>query len=162
MERNPYEYDNTVSWMPQQQQVYAGSGTNQYEQRLPPLRQVPTPRATGAAQKPKLPKPMPKARTLQLAHSLKQVILVASFVGFGTLSGLVALHQVGSTTTTSSTNQTTTTTSQKTSSSNGFLHQEGHNVGSDDSNNSTSSSSSNSSTSSASSSSQPVSGTRTS
>src|SRR5579875_1668602 len=135
MERNPYEYDNTVSWMPQQQQVYAGSGTNQYEQRLPPLRQVPTPRATGAAQKPKLPKPMPKARTLQLAHSLKQVILVASFVGFGTLSGLVALHQ------------------------------EGHNVGSDDSNNSstsTSSSSSNSSTSSASSSSQPVSGTRTS
>src|SRR5579875_1390048 len=158
MERNPYEYDNTVSWMPQQQQVYAGSGTNQYEQRLPPLRQVPTPRATGAAQ-------MPKARTLQLAHSLKQVILVASFVGFGTLSGLVALHQVGSTTTTSSTNQTTTTTSQKTSSSNGFLHQEGHNVGSDDSNNSstsTSSSSSNSSTSSASSSSQPVSGTRTS
>lgn len=192
METNPYEYDGSVSWIPQQNQAYNGQNNGQDGQQRPPVRQMQ--RGAGTAQKPGRSKPMPKARTLELAHSLKQWLVVASVVGFGTLSGLAAFHRVGTATATGSSNSTgqMSQTTSSSSSSNGFLQQRGehdehgeHNDGSDDSdsasnssnststNSSSSSTSTNSSssststgsstsTSSASSSSQPVSGTRTS
>ena len=181
METNPYEYDRSVAWIPQQNQGYAGRNNSQsMQQRLPARQaQAPAPEVVGAAQRPKLPKPMPKARALELAHTFKRWLVVASFVGFGTLSGLAAFHQVGTTTSASASSQTSQTTSSS-SSSNSFLHQrEEDHDGSDDSDDSAGSSSSNNSTgtnssssststgnstgtSSSSTSSQPVSGTRTS
>jgi hypothetical protein len=44
---------------------------------------------------------MPKVQALALARTLKKWLAVASLVGFLSLSGLVAYHQVGTTTTAS-------------------------------------------------------------
>lgn len=150
METNPYEYDRTVPWIPQQ---------NVGAQFIAPSR----------APKPKSPERMPKARALALARALKKWLVIASFVSFGTLSGLVAFHQVGTTTSnTSHTNQSSSKSSQATatatpSSSNGFFDQQGgNNLGSSNSSQGSTSGSSNSSqgsTSGSSNSSQtPVSG----
>jgi len=80
-------------------------------------------------QSPKKPAAMPKARTLALAHTLKKWLTVASLVGFGTFSGLIAYHQLGSATTTSGTSQTTTATPTATQNSNNFFQQGGNNIG---------------------------------
>jgi hypothetical protein len=141
METNPYEYDRTVPWIPQQ---HVGS---QFIAPRPPVgAQFIAP--TGAP-KPKSPERMPKARALALARTLKKWLVIASFVSFGTLSGLVAFHQVGITT--SNTNQSSTKSSQVTatatpSSSNGFFDQQGgNNLGSSNSSQGSNSGSSNSS-----------------
>lgn len=138
METNPYEYDRTVPWIPQQNQRY----DSRYF----------TPRTTqqpvGArGPKPRSPERMPKVRTLALARTLKKWITIASIVCFGTLSGLVALHQVG--TTASHPNQSSSKSSQATatpSSSNGFFDQQGgNNFGSSNSSQGSTDGSSNSS-----------------
>ena len=157
METNPYEYDTSVQWRPQQNQLYEGRYVSpRTGQQQPPVLQNQRPQLRSGNQKPKPPEKMPKARALALARSFKKWLVVASLVSFGTFSGLVAFHQVGSTTTASgstssgssstSSKSSQTTSSSKSSSSN-FLNQGGNNVGS-------SSSSSSSST--------PVSGTSTS
>ena len=38
---------------------------------------------------------MPKARALELVHTFKQGLVVASLAGFLTLGGLAAFHHVG-------------------------------------------------------------------
>jgi uncharacterized membrane protein len=166
METNPYEYERNSAWMPQQNEGYADQKSRQSMQR-PSVRQGQALASQGAGMARK-PKPMPKARALELARSMKRWLVVASFVGFGALSGLAAYHQVGTTATASSTGQTSQTTGSS-SSSNGFLRQQGeNNVESGESDNSGQSSSSSSSSqgsssaSSSSTASQPVSGTRTS
>jgi hypothetical protein len=160
METNPYEYDTTVPWRPQQNQLYEGRYANARTGQIrPPVLQ--NQRSQPGNGKPRPPEKMPKARALALAHRLKRWLAVASVVSFGTFSGLVAFHHVGSTTTASQ--STSSQSSAKTSSSNSssqnsssFLKQKGgNNLGS--------SSSSQASTSGSSSSSQtPVSGTHTS
>ena len=134
METNPYEYDRTVPWVPQQNQRYDGryftprttqqpvgaAHSAQFIASRPP--------AVARGPKPRSPERMPKARALALARTLKKWITIASIVCFGTLSGLVALHQVG--TTASHTNQSSSKSSQATatpSSSNGFFDQQGGN-----------------------------------
>ena len=97
MERNPYEYERAVPWIPQQNRLS--------EARYIPVR--PTPQLTALQyqewqqrvqdQKPRLQERMPKARALELAQTYKKRIVFASLVVFGLLSGLVAYHQVGST-----------------------------------------------------------------
>jgi len=162
METNPYEYDTTVPWRPQQNQLYEGRYANARTGQIrPPVLQ--NQRSQPGNGKPRPPEKMPKARALALAHRLKRWLAVASVVSFGTFSGLVAFHHVGSTTTASQSTSTSSQSSAKTSSSNSssqnsssFLKQKGgNNLGS--------SSSSQGSTSGSSSSSQtPVSGTHTS
>jgi hypothetical protein len=173
METNPYEYDTTVPWRPQQNPLYEGRYTSARTGQIqPPVLQNQRPQPGNG--KPRPPEKMPKARALALAHRLKRWLAVASLVSFGTFSGLVAFHQVGSTTTASQSTSTSSRSSQKTSSSNSssqnsssFLKQKGaNNLGTSSSSqgsSSGSSSSSRGSTSGSSSSSQtPVSGTQTS
>lgn len=156
METNPYQYDTTLPWMPQQNQVYAGEGVTQQagQQRLPRPQNQGLPQR-GAGQKPGAAEKMPKARALALANTLKRWLAVASIVGFGTISGLVAFHQVGTTTSqstqsSSGSSKTNSTSSSSSQNSNNFLNQQGGNT------------SGSSSSSSSSSSSTPVTGTSTS
>ncbi|HEX6556213.1 MAG TPA: hypothetical protein VF026_25870 [Ktedonobacteraceae bacterium] len=128
METNPYEYDRTVPWVPQQNQRYDSryftSRTAVGAQFIEPIPPV----AHSRRPKPRSPERMPKARALALARTLKKWLTIASIVCFGTLSGLVAFHQVG--TTTSHTNQSSSKSPQATatpSSSNGFFDQQGGN-----------------------------------
>jgi hypothetical protein len=156
METNPYQYDTTLPWMPQQNQVYAGEDVTPRtaQQRLP------RPQSQGrsqssAGQKPGAAGKMPKARALALANTLKRWLAVASIVGFGTISGLAAFHQVGttssqSTQSSSGSSKTNSTSSSSSQNSNNFLNQQGGNT------------SGTSSSSSSSSSSTPVTGTSTS
>jgi hypothetical protein len=103
------------------------------------------------------PQKMPKARVLALTNTLKKWLAIASIVGFGTLSGLVAFHQVGTTTTqtSSGSSKTNSTTNSSSNNSNSFLQQQGGNTGGTSSSSTTSSSTSSSS-------STPVTGTGTS
>lgn len=157
METNPYQYDTSLPWMPQQNQVYAGEGVTPQaapQQRLPRSQNQGRPQK-GAGQKPRAAEKMPKARALALANTLKRWLAVASIVGFGTISGLAAFHQVGTTSTqsaqsSSGSSKTNSTSSSSSQNSNNFLNQQGGNT------------SGTSSSSSSSSSSTPVTGTSTS
>ena len=144
METNPYEYDRTVPWVPQQNQRY---DSRYFTPRTAVRAQFIAPSPPARGPKPISPERMPKARALALARTLKKWLTIASIVCFGTLSGLVAFHQVG--TTTSHTNQSSSKSSQATatpSSSNGFFDQQGgNNFGSSNSSQGSTSGSSNSS-----------------
>ena len=166
METNAYEYDRTISWIPQQNQRYEGNYVTAHTgQQRPVVLQNQKPQQRSVDQKPKPPRPMPKARALALARTFKKWLVIASLVSFGTFSGLAAFHQVGITatqtsaassqkTSTTSAQKTTTTSSSQNSSS--FLNQQGgNNFGS--SNSSQGSNSGSSSTTQA-----PVSGSHTS
>lgn len=167
METNPYEYNGTIPWIPQQNQLYEGNYTTASTgQQRPAVLQNLKPQQRSVDQKPKPPKPMPKARALALARTFKKWLVIASLVSFGTFSGLVAFHQVGTAatqTSSASSQKTPTTTAQKTStttasSQNGssFLNQQGgNNFGSSNSSQGSTSGSSNSSQA-------PVSGSHTS
>lgn len=147
METNPYQYDNYVRTVP----------------RVPQQR--------GGAYSPKSAERMPKARALALARTLKKWLVIASLASFGTFSGLVAYHQVGTTATStkSGSSQKTvsaTPSSSQNSNSNSFFKQQGGNNFGSNNSSSTSASGSDSSSStsvggsggSSSSSSTPVSG----
>src|SRR6266704_6307023 len=122
MEKDLYDYDTTVQGTPQQKRLYEGrlvtAQTSQQQLPRPQIQGLPQ---SAVGQKPKAPEKMPKARALALARTLKRWLAVASIVGFGTFSGLVALHQVGTTasqsTHTSSGSSTTTSTTTSSSSS---------------------------------------------
>ncbi len=123
MEMNPYEYDRTVPRGLQQNQLYEGrSVTEQVGQPRPPVLQN---------QKPKPPARMPKAQALAFVNKFKQWLVVASLVGFGTFSGLAALHQVNATAVASQTSSVSSQTSSSTTSSsqksNNFFNQQGGN-----------------------------------
>ena len=154
METNPYEYDKTQPWIPQQNQLYQNRPAAQNEQQLIQSQNQNMPQRH-VGQKPGTQAKMPKARALALANSLKRTLAVASIIGFGMFGGLVAMHQVGTTTTqsTQSTSGSSNTSSNANSSSqnsNNFFNQQGGNT------------SGTSSTSSNSTSSTPVTGTSTS
>src|SRR2546421_12431514 len=118
METNPYEYDTSVQWRPQQNQLYEGRYVSpRTGQQQPPVLQNQRPQLRSGNQKPKPPEKMPKARALALARSFKRWLVVASLVSFGTFSGLVAVHQVGSTSVASQSSSTSSNSSQTTSSS---------------------------------------------
>jgi hypothetical protein len=166
METNPYQYDTTVQWIPQQNQLYEGRYVATHTRQLrPPVSQNQRPQPRSEKQKPRPPEKMPKARALALAHTFKKWLTVASLISFGTFSGLVAFHQMSTTTasqasqtnkTSSGSSQATPTTSSSSQNSSSILNQQGGN-------NFGSSSSSQGSTSWSSNSSQtPVSGTHTS
>lgn len=130
METNPYEYDTAV-----QNQLYEGRYvTARTSQLQPPVLQNQGPQPGSGNQKPRPPEKMPKARALALAHTLKKWLAIASLVSFGTFSGLVAFHQVGTTSQAGQTNKTssgpsqaTPTTSSSSQNSNSFLNQQGGN-----------------------------------
>lgn len=134
MQTNINDYDTRPSWIPAQNQPYAGSYVtpqNGGQQFARP--QNPAKRPVG--QKPKAPEKMPKARAMDLANKLKRGFAVASIVGFGVFGGLVAMHQVGTTSTqstqsssgSSSSNSTNSSSSSSQNSSN-FLNQQGGNT----------------------------------
>jgi hypothetical protein len=161
METHPYQNDTYLPWTPQQNQFYEGGNvTPQVGQQ-----QLTRPQKQGLPlqsvdQKPRAPEKMSKARVLTLANTLKRWLAVASIVGFGTISGLVTFHHIGTTTSqstqsSSGSSKTNSTSSSSSQNSNNFLNQQGGNTSG------TSSSSTNSSSSS-SSSSTPVTGTSTS
>ena len=160
METNPYEYDTTLPWIPQQNQLYQNKpAATQNEHQLSQSQSQKLPQR-GIGQKPGTQVKMPKARALALANSLKRLLAVASIVGFGMFGGLVAMHQVSTTTTqsTQSTSGSSNTSSKSSSSSqnsNNFLKQQGGNT-------SGTSSTTSSSTTSCSTSATPVTGTSTS
>src|SRR6266704_7066730 len=127
MEKDLYDYDTTVQGTPQQKRLYEGrlvtAQTSQQQLPRPQIQGLPQ---SAVGQKPKAPEKMPKARALALARTLKRWLAVASIVGFGTFSGLVALHQVATTaTTTSSGSSTNSTSSSSSQNSNSFLNQGG-------------------------------------
>ena len=161
----PYEYDKSVPWIPQQNQYYDNRDGTMRTRQQPTNLQNQRPQQKSETQGQK-PKPMPKARTLALVRTFKKWLMVASFVGFGTLSGLAAFHQVGATSTTTAsqtkhtTSSSTQTKSTTSSSSSTFLNQQGgSNIGTGSTSGSSSSSGSSGSSSSSSS---PVSGSQTS
>lgn len=190
---NPNQYDTHIPWIPPQNQnqiqnlryrntpVVARNGQQRMpvapQQRpalppqQPPVAPQQAPIQKGVGQKPKR---MSKARTVMLARTLKRWLVIVSIVSFGSFSGLVAFHQVGSTTTTTqakqSSNTTQATPTTSTSSNNGFFNQQGgSNLGSSNSSQGTTSNSSSSSSSSQGSTngssttpSAPVTGSRTS
>ncbi len=145
MGTNLYEYDQngrlvprTPSW---NQPVEGRNVTARINQQHSPV--LPNQRSQQKEQRhaPKLVR-MSKAQVLALTHRLKRWLIIASFLSFGTFSGLVAYHQVGTITTqtssrsiqvtptTSSSSQVTptpTTTSTSSQNSNGFLKQQGGN-----------------------------------
>lgn len=178
MQTNLQDYDRRASWTPPQSQLYnsrfvtAQDGSPRYA--IPQnLAQTQRP----VAQKPKAPQKMPRERAIALANRFKRAFAIASIIGFGTISGLVALHQVNAATTTQSTQSTqsssgssssnssgssgssnssnsSSSTNSSSQSSNGYFNQQGGNTGG--------TSSSSSSSTSSSSSSSTVSGTHTS
>src|SRR3989442_12276633 len=140
METNAYEYDRTISWIPQQNQRYEGNYVTAHTgQQRPVVLQNQKPQQRSVDQKPKPPRPMPKARALALARTFKKWLVIASLVSFGTFSGLAAFHQVGTTTTqassassqktptTTASAQKTTTTTASSQNSSSFLNQQGGN-----------------------------------
>ena len=133
METNLYDYDTTVQWTAQQNPPYEGGFVTAQagQQQLPRPRDPRLPQH-GAGQKPRVPEKMPKARVLALAQTLKKWLAVVSIVGFGTFSGLVALHQVGATASqsTQTSSKSSTTSSSSSQKSNSFLNQGGNNLGS--------------------------------
>ena len=143
METYSNNYDTNFPWMPQQNQVYAGEGVTPQvgqQQLSRPQNQGLPQRSSG--QKPGVPEKMPKARALALANTLKRWIAVASIVGFGTFSGLVAFHQVGtatsqSTQSSSGSSTTNSTSSSSSQNSNNFFNQQGGNTGGTSSSSST-------------------------
>ena len=172
MQTNLHDYDTRASRTPPQNQPYSSRFVTSQDGR--PRYAIPQNLAQTqrpVVQKPKAPQKMPKERAMALANRFKRAFAIASIVGFGTFSGLVALHQVGSTTATQSTqsssgssssnsskssnsSNSTNSSSSSSQSSNNFLNQQGGNTGG--------TSSSSSSSSSNSSSSSTVSGTHTS
>src|SRR6266571_7652201 len=138
MKTNPYEYDTSIQWRPQQNQPYEGRYVSpRTGQQQRPVLQNQRPQLRNENKKPRPPEKMPKARALALARSFKKWLVVASLVGFGTFSGLVAFHQVGATTNqsthtssgSSTTSTTTSTSSSSSQTSNSFLNQGGNNLG---------------------------------
>jgi hypothetical protein len=136
METNPYDYDTRAPWTPQQNQFYEGDYVAvRTAQQWPPVPQNQGVKQQGGVQKPKAPKPMPKARALSLARTLKKWLVATSLLGFLSFNGLIAFHQIGNTTsqstaTSSKTSQTTTATSSSSTStssqdSSGFFKQQG-------------------------------------
>jgi hypothetical protein len=112
MQNNPYDpYDfynePTVAWIPQQQQsvqggpkeepfyeypgYYAQSGyyTATTQQQAAPVCEQ---QAQSTDDKPTR---MSKVETLEVADALKKILVVASIIGFGALSGLAASHVTG-------------------------------------------------------------------
>ena len=161
METNPYKYDTTLPWTPQQNQVSKqGSNTTQInQQQLPRIDQ--SLMQHKMSQKPKVPEKMSKARALTLANTLKRWLAIASIVGFGTIGGLAAFHQVNtatsqSTQSSSGSSNTSSTSSSSSQNSNNFFKQQGGNT------NGTSSSSQESNSGTSTSSSTPVTGSSTS
>ncbi len=157
MQTNLKDYANRAAWVPPQSQPYNSRFVTSQDGRPQfalPQNLAQTQRPMG--QQPKAPQKMPKERAMTLANRFKRAFAILSIVGFGTFSGLVALHQVSSTAATQSTQSSSgsSSTNSSSQSSNNFLNQQGGNTGG------TSSSSSSSSTSSSSSS--TVSGTHTS
>ncbi len=134
METKPYEYNTNLPWIPQQNQVNeAGAVNAQFgQQQLSQSKNQGLPQRN-VGQKPRAPEKMPKARALALANMLKRWLAVASIVGFSTLGGLVALHQVGttasqSTQSSSGSSKTNSTSSSPSQNSNNFLKQQGGNT----------------------------------
>lgn len=134
METNPYEYNTTVPWIPQQNQPYESAYvTTRTSSQRPPVSQNQGLAQRGMGQKSKPAERMPKARALALVRTFKKWLVVASVVSFGTFSGLAAFHQVSTTTTSQATNtssgtsQKTSTTTSSSQSSNSFLNQQGSN-----------------------------------
>ena len=136
METNPYDYDTRASWTAQQNQLYEGDYVAvRTAQQRPPAPQNQGVKQQGGVQKLKPPKPMPKARVLALAHTLKKWVVATSLLGFLSFNGLIAFHQIGNTTsqstsTSSKTSQTTTATSSSSATSSsqkssGFFKQQG-------------------------------------
>lgn len=132
METNPQDYDRRASWIPQQNQRYEGrvaTAPDGRQQLTRPQSLEQPQRVVG--QKPRAPEKMPKTRVLALANTLKRWLAIASIVGFGTLGGLVALHQVGTTATTTTTSTSSTTSQTSSSQANkNFLKQGGNTIGS--------------------------------
>ena len=133
METNPYEYDRTSQWTPQQNQVFQNKPVEaQNRQESLQTHNQKLPQRSGG-QKPGTPTKMPKARTLALANALKRTLAVASIIGFGMFGGLVAMHQVNTTTIqstqpTSGSSNTSSKSSSSSQNSNNFLNQQGGNT----------------------------------
>ncbi len=134
METHSYKYDTTIPWIPQQNQVYEGGGVTPRvdQQQLPRPQNQGLPQRSGG-QKPRAAEKMPKARALALANTLKRWLAVASIVSFGTISGLVAFHQVGtaasqSAQSSSGSSNTNSTSSSSSQNSNSFFNQQGGNT----------------------------------
>src|SRR5690349_10822940 len=114
METNPYEYDRSIPWTPQQNQFYQGSHVTARTNQQPfSVLQNQRPQQRVVHQKPTPKQRMPKAQALALARTLKKGLVIASLVSFGTLSGLVAFHQIASTS--GQTDTTSSGSSQSTS-----------------------------------------------
>ncbi len=140
MEINPYEYDRTVPWIPQQNQAFAGRDIAARPAQQPSQLQNSRPQQKGGVQKPRQPERMSKARALGLVRSFKKWLVVASIVTFGSFSGLVAYHQIGTTaidhtssgssqstssSSSSSSNSSSSSSNSSNSSSNGYFNQQG-------------------------------------
>ena len=155
MQTNLHDYDTRASWTPPQNQPYssrfvtAQDGSPRYA--IPQhLAQTQRP----AVQKPKAPQKMPKERAMALANRFKRGFAIASIIGFGTFSGLVALHQIGSTTTqstqsssgssssnSSNSSGSSSSTNSSSQSSKSYFNQQGGNTGGTSSSSSSGSSS---------------------
>lgn len=154
METNPYEYEQSVPWTPQQNHIFANKDamapSGQRPSQLqnpssqqkagvqPPQNRAASAKSARSGGKPAREQRMTKARALDLARTCKKWLVVATIVGFGSVSGLVAYHQAGTTTTVS---QTSSAASQSPSSSSSSASNSNSSSNSSNSSNSSTSSS---------------------
>ena len=116
---NDHRYNNVESLSMGQQQFVTPAQTYRPQQRV-------------EQQKPRPAQRMPKAQAQSLSRNLKKAVAVASVLGFGAFSGLIAYHQINAATTTTATTTTPSSTqsSQSTGNSSSFFNQQGDsNVG---------------------------------
>jgi hypothetical protein len=95
MERNPYEYDETVPWIPERNSLNETGFARERSRHQPSSLQYQGWQQRVQDQRSWPQDRMSKARALDLVQAYKKRIVFASLVVFGLLSGLVAYHQVG-------------------------------------------------------------------
>jgi hypothetical protein len=130
METNPYDYDRTVPWYAQEHRLMETNPCD-YDRTVPWYAQehqlLEDRYASPAAyeeQKLKVPKRMSKVQALALARSYKKWLVIASLVGFGVFSGVIA-YQQAEVSANSAASEDSQVTPMNSSSSNGFFEHRG-------------------------------------
>jgi hypothetical protein len=130
MDRNPYEDNRPLMWIPQQNQLDEARYAQALSSQQPASLQYQEWQQRVQNPKPKPKVRMPKAQVLELVNVYKKRLIVASLMVFGLLSGLVAFHQVGASASQQQVNPSQSAPATQPSNGGFFNQQGGNNFGS--------------------------------
>jgi hypothetical protein len=125
MQRNPYEDDRPLEWIPRHNQIFEGGSNMSHSGQQPASLQYQE--WQRSVQSPKPQERMPKTQALELVNVYKKRLIFASLVAFGLLSGLVAFHQVGTVANQNQVNPSQPAPVTQPSNGGGFFDQQGGN-----------------------------------